>query len=79
MGPDIPFPLQHENSRGLPVLDRSDLHGVVSAVVPQRALPEGVPLRQEPGSTILPGLIDTRNPMLALPARRRTFAEKKDD
>jgi imidazolonepropionase-like amidohydrolase len=34
-------------------------NGVVSAVIPQRSLPEGVPLWHEPDSTILPGLIDT--------------------
>ena len=34
-------------------------NGVVSAVVPQCSLPEGVPLWHEPDSTILPGLIDT--------------------
>lgn len=33
--------------------------GVVSAIVPRRSLPEGVPLWHEPDSTILPGLIDT--------------------
>jgi hypothetical protein len=33
--------------------------GVISAVVPQHSLPEGVPLGREPDGTILPGLTDT--------------------
>jgi hypothetical protein len=33
--------------------------GVISAVLPQHSLPEGVPLCAEPDSTLLPGLIDT--------------------
>lgn len=34
-------------------------NGVVSAVMPRGSLPEGIPVRQEPGCTIIPGLIDT--------------------
>lgn len=34
-------------------------NGLVSAVIPRLSLPDGIPLRHEPGCTILPGLIDT--------------------